>query len=85
MNLPKAFDSIPDDFLIAKIHVCDFSVDAVILLYLYLNRCKRKVRINNTHSVFQIYYLEFLKVQHLGQLYSTYLLIYIPGYQKQTY
>ena len=43
MDLSKAFDSIPHDLLIAKMHA-----------YSYLKRQKQNMGINNTHSVFQI-------------------------------
>ena len=43
MELSKAFDSIPHDLLIAKMHA-----------YSYLKRQKQNMGINNTHSVFQI-------------------------------
>ena len=48
MNLSKAFDSIPNDLLIAKIHAYGFSVDVVT--YFYLKRRKHYVR----HSTFQV-------------------------------
>ena len=54
MDLSKAFDSIPDDLLIAKMHAFGFSIDAVTFFYLYLKRRKQIVRINNAHTVFQI-------------------------------
>ena len=80
MDLSKAFDSIPHDLLIAKMHAYGFSLDAVTFFYSYLKRqCE-------VHKVFsKLYYLEFLKVQYLGHFSSTYLLMnYISGYQKQT-
>ena len=54
MNLSKDFDVIPHDLLIAKIHAYGFSIDAVTFFYSYLKKRKQNVRINNTHSVFQI-------------------------------
>ena len=54
MNLSKDFDVIPHDLLIAKMHAYGFSIDAVTFFYSYLKRRKQNVRINNTHSVFQI-------------------------------
>ena len=45
MDLLKAFDSIPHDLLLAKIHTYGFSLDATTLFYAYLNRRKQNVRI----------------------------------------
>ena len=56
MDLSKAFDSIPHDLLIAKIHAYCFSKNSLIFFYLYLKIRKQNVRINNTHSIFQILY-----------------------------
>ena len=54
MDLSKAFDSIHHDLLIAKMYAYGFSIDAVTFFYSYLKRRKQNVRINNTHSIFQI-------------------------------
>ena len=54
MDLSKAFDSIPHDLLIAKMHAYGFSIDAVTFFYSYLKKRKQNVRINNRHSVSQI-------------------------------
>ena len=47
VDLSKAFDSIPHDLLIAKIHAYSFSIDAITFFYLYLKRRKQNVRVNN--------------------------------------
>ena len=68
MVLSKAFDSIPHNLLIAKMHVYGFSIDAVTFFNLYLKRCKQNVRINNTFSVFQILLSEVPESSILGLL-----------------
>ena len=54
MDLSKAFDCIPHDLLVAKLHAYDLSNDAVTFIYLYLKRRKQGVKINDTESIFQI-------------------------------
>ena len=38
MDLSKAFDPIPHDLLIAKMHAYGFSIDAVAFFYSYLQK-----------------------------------------------
>ena len=54
MDLSKALNSIAHDFLIAKMHAYGFSKNFLVFFYSYLKRRKQNVRINNTHSIFQI-------------------------------
>ena len=54
MDLSKAFDCIPHDLLVAKLHAYDLSNDTVTFIYLYLKRRKQGVKINDTESIFQI-------------------------------
>ena len=54
MDLSKAFDSTLHDLLIAKMHAYDFSKNSLVFFHSYLKKRKQNVRINNTHSIFQI-------------------------------
>ena len=54
MDLSKAFDCIPSNLLIVKMHACGFSGGGLTFFYSYLKRRKQSVKINNTHSVFQV-------------------------------
>ena len=54
MDLSKAFDSISHALLLGKLHAHGFSIDAVTFFYSYLKRRNQNVKINNTHSVFQV-------------------------------
>ena len=54
MDLSKAFGSIPYDLLIVKVHAYSFSKNSLVFFYPYLKRRKQNVRVNNTHSIFQI-------------------------------
>ena len=54
MDLSKAFDCIPHDLLVAKLHAYGLSEDTVTFIYSYLKRRKQGVKINNTGGLFQI-------------------------------
>ena len=55
MDLCKAFDCIPHDLLVAKLHAYGLSMDAVTFIYLYMKRRKQGLKINETESLFKIF------------------------------
>ena len=54
MDLSKAFDCVPHDLLVAKLHAYGLSKDGVTFIYSYLKRRKQGVKIKDTESIFQI-------------------------------
>ena len=54
MNLSKAFDCILYDLLIKKMHLTIFERTPSYSFIYFEERRKQNVRINNTHSIFQV-------------------------------
>ena len=54
MDLSKAFDYIPHDLLIAKLHAYGLRVDTATSLFTYPKERKGKVSVNNISSFFEI-------------------------------
>ena len=53
IDLSKAFDCIPHDLLVAKLHSYGISLNAATFIYSYLKRRKQNVKIHDVFSSFQ--------------------------------
>ena len=65
-DFSKAFDCIPNDLLITKMHAYGFSSENLTFFYSYLKRRKQSVKRNSTHSVFQVLLLDVPQGSILG-------------------
>ena len=54
MDLSKAFDCVPHDLLIAKLHAYGFELTALKYICSYLSDRQQSTRINGTYSLFEI-------------------------------
>ena len=55
MNLSKAFDCVPYDLLIAKMHAYNFDRETLTLFFTYLKNRQQGVKVNNCiHSYLMI-------------------------------
>ena len=50
MDLPKAFDCLQHDLIIAKLHAYGFEMQALKLIYSYLSNRFQSVRVKDTYS-----------------------------------
>ena len=49
-DLPKAYNCLPYDLLLAKLHAYDFSLSSLKMIYSYLTSRKQRIKINSTYS-----------------------------------
>ena len=55
MDLSTAFDCIPHELLIAKMHASGFDLRPLTFFYLYLKNREQNVKIKNTCSIFRFF------------------------------
>ena len=66
IDLPKAFDCIPHDLLIAKMNAHGLSMDALVFKYSHLKRRKQDVKVNNIEKLLKILVSRVLQGSILG-------------------
>ena len=69
MQLSKAFDCIPHNLVIAKLHAYDVSENSLTFFYSYLKHRKQNVKINNTYSLFKELLSGMLQGSILGPIF----------------
>ena len=61
MDLYKAFDFIPHDLFIAKLHAYGLTTEASTFLYSYLKRKQQRVKIDDVQEYRKVpYYVNFI-------------------------
>ena len=68
MDLSKAFDCLPHDLIIAKLHAYGIGLDSLKLMYRYLNNRKHRVRIGSVFSDWLV--LVFRRDQFWAEFFS---------------
>ena len=68
IDLSKAFDCIPHDLLIAKLHAYVLDFDTITFLHNYLKHRKQSVKTNNTSSFFRTILLGVQQGSVLGRI-----------------
>ena len=64
MDLSKAYDCIPHDLLIAKLHAYGVHIKTLKLLFSYLTNRKQRIKVNEYFSEWVILSLECHKAQY---------------------
>ena len=67
-DLSKAFDCLPDDLLVAKLHAYGFDIQSVRLIHSYLTGRKQRVKINHFYSSWEEVIFGVLQGSILGPL-----------------
>ena len=71
-DLSKAFDCLPHDLIIAKLHAYGFDKASLRLMHSYLTDRYQRVKINNSYSLWS---LKVLKVQFWVPYYLIYFYV----------